>query len=170
MVAWERKESRAMTQTADALIDALGLIPHPEGGAYAETYRHAERVPVRGGRALATAIYFMLREGQVSAWHRVASDELWFYHGGDALTLKQVSPDGLLRAERLGMDLALGERPQRLVAAGHWQAAVPAGGRHGWTLVSCVVAPGFDFSDFELFDEAAMRARFPELGDALGLS
>lgn len=156
-----------MTDTAETVIAALGLSPHPEGGAYVETYRHAER---RGDRALATAIYFLLRGGQVSAWHRVTSDELWFYHAGDALTLKLVGTDGEFREAVLGVGFADGERPQVLVPAGEWQAAVPvAGGAHGWTLVSCVVAPGFDFADFEMVDEATMGERFPDLGDRVAL-
>lgn len=148
-----------MAETAEAIVAALGLVPHPEGGAFFETYRHAERVE---GRSRATAIYFLLRAGEVSAWHRVASDELWFFHAGDALRLKQVSPEGELSELVLGTALAEGERPQGLVPAGYWQAAVPvAGGACGWTLVSCVVAPGFEFEDFEMVDEAGMRVRFP---------
>lgn len=156
-----------MSETAESIIAALGLMPHPEGGAYVETYRHAE---TRDGRAVATAIYFLLRGGQVSEWHRVTSDELWFFHAGEPLTLKLVSPEGLLQEQSLGLSFADGARPQVLVPAGYWQAAVPKpDGAHGWTLVSCVVAPGFDFADFEMRDEAAMRERFPGLGERLAL-
>lgn len=126
--------------------------------------------PSRGDRALATAIYFLLRGGQVSEWHRVSSDELWFFHAGDPLTLKLVSPAGEPQEAALGLNWAEGARPQVLVPANYWQAAVPApAGPHGWTLVSCVVAPGFDFADFEMCDEAAMGVRFPGLGDRLTL-
>lgn len=153
-----------MPPTAEALIAALGLVPHPEGGAFAETYRHPERVPVRGGRALATAIYFMLRAGERSQWHRVASDEIWFYHGGDPIELRQIAPDGTARHDVLGLDVTAGARPQVLVPAEHWQTAAPATPpEHGWTLVGCVVSPGFDFQDFELVDDTTMRARFPGL-------
>jgi predicted cupin superfamily sugar epimerase len=156
-----------MSETAESIIAALGLAPHPEGGAYFETYRHAES---RGDRALATAIYFLLRGGQVSEWHRVTSDELWFFHAGDPLTLKLIGPEGEAQDAGLGLRFAAGERPQVLVPAGYWQAAVPAPeGAHGWTLVSCMVAPGFDFADFEMCDEAAMRQRYPGLGDRLAL-
>jgi predicted cupin superfamily sugar epimerase len=115
--------------TADELISKLDLERHPEGGWYRETYRSKETVSVRGGRSLATAIYFLLRTGEVSHWHKVESDELWLFQGGDPLTL-------------------------RLVPAGVWQSAIaPSDGPHGWTLVACVVAPGFDFADFTVADE-----------------
>lgn len=156
-----------MRDTAESIIAALGLMPHPEGGAFIETYRHAE---TRDGRALATAIYFLLRAGEVSEWHRVVSDEKWFYHAGEPLTLKLVSPEGEFREHRLGVNFAEGARPQMIVPGGHWQAAEPVpGGPHGWTLVSCVVAPGFEFEDFEMIDVATMQAQFPALGDRLDL-
>lgn len=130
---------------------SLDLQPHPEGGWYAETYRHAARTatPV-GDRSLATAIHFLLLPGESSAWHRVASDELWFHHRGGALRLwlggdaeRPGEPTELL----LGPDVEAGERPQLLVPAAHWQAARPVDEA---VLVSCVVVPGFDFADFTL--------------------
>ena len=140
--------------TAEELIAALGLQPHPEGGAYRETYRSSESVQIRGGRFLATCIYFVLRAGEVSQWHKVASDELWLFHGGDPLTLKLKS-DADSREMTLGMNILSGEQPQVLVPAGIWQsAAARQNGAQGWTLVGCVVAPGFDFADFELEPDA----------------
>lgn len=130
---------------------SLHLLPHPEGGWYAETYRHAAEVAATaGGRSLATAIHFLLLPGESSAWHRVASDELWFHHRGGALRLwlggdadRPAEPTELL----LGPDVAAGQRPQLLVPAGHWQGARPVDDA---VLVSCVVVPGFDFADFTL--------------------
>lgn len=136
--------------TAEEIIEALGLIPHPEGGGFRETFRAKQTVPVRGERSLATAIYYLLRAGEQSAWHRVASDELWFFHGGDPLSIQTLEKRGRKRNVTLGMQLETGARPQILIPAGAWQSAAPVTGEFGWTLVSCVVSPGFDFADFEL--------------------
>lgn len=128
---------------ADRIIEQLGLEPHPEGGWFAETWR----APCDDGtRPASTAIYFVLRADEQSHWHRVDADEIWLHHAGAPLTLR--STDGSAVTHHvLGPDLAAGERPQAVVPAGHWQTAVTSG---GWTLVSCVVAPGFDFAGFDL--------------------
>lgn len=127
---------------------SLDLQPHPEGGWYTETYRHADGVESeRGTRSLGTAIHFLLLPGESSAWHRVASDELWFHHRGGALRLWIGTEPETATEHRLGSDIAAGERPQLLVPAGRWQAARPVDEA---VLVSCVVVPGFDFADFEL--------------------
>ena len=131
----------------------LGLRPHPEGGWYAETYRHAATTEVPAGvRSLGTAIYFLLLPGESSAWHRVASDELWFHHRGGPLRLwlggDAESPDAEPEMLMLGPATDADQRPQALVPAGHWQAAHPA--VDDAVLVSCVVVPGFDFADFTL--------------------
>ncbi|MGE0717212.1 MAG: cupin domain-containing protein [Alphaproteobacteria bacterium] len=130
--------------SADAVIAALGLQPHPEGGHFAETYRH---VPPEGGRGAMTAIYFLLKAGERSHWHRVDADEIWFWHAGAPLRLSIAAADGTIADHRLGPDVSGGERPQRLVPADAWQAAVSLG---DWTLVSCTVAPAFEFAGFEL--------------------
>jgi uncharacterized protein len=129
----------------------LDLRPHPEGGWYAETYRHAATTETTAGaRSLATAIHFLLLPGESSAWHRVASDELWFHHRGGALRL-WLGGDGpaptASTEHLLGPDIPAGDHPQLLVPAGHWQAARPVDDA---VLVSCVVVPGFDFADFTL--------------------
>lgn len=153
----------------DALAAALALTPHPEGGAYRETWR--ARPAAGEDRALATTIAFMLRRGEVSKWHRVASDELWIHQGGDPLLLRIVDGDGALRDAWLGLDVAAGQAPQLLVPAGEWQAAVPApAGAHGWSLAACVVAPGFEFRDFEMVEEPELAARYPSLAGRLGLA
>ena len=130
----------------------LGLQQHPEGGWYAETYRHPASTEVAGrSRSIGTAIHFLLLPGESSAWHRVASDELWFHHRGGALQLwlaGQGDEPGDPEEHLLGPDIASGQRPQLLVPGGHWQAARPATDEA--VLVSCVVVPGFDFADFSL--------------------
>jgi predicted cupin superfamily sugar epimerase len=132
----------------------LGLRRHPEGGWFAETWRSPTSLDVPGypdARALGTAILFLLLPDEESAWHRVRSAELWFHHRGAPLELT-LGGDGDAPSEpashRLGPDLVGGESPQLLVPPGHWQAARPLGDEP--VLVSCVVVPGFDFTDFEL--------------------
>ncbi|WGH78470.1 cupin domain-containing protein [Jannaschia ovalis] len=130
--------------TADDIIAMLGLAPHPVGGWYRQTF--ASDAP-GSDRPAATAIHFLLKEGEASHWHRVDADEMWFWHSGAPLVLS-VSPDDLgpARALVLGPDLER-QALQGFVPAGHWQAARTTG---AWTLVSCAVAPGFRFDGFEL--------------------
>lgn len=127
--------------TAEAIIAKLGLMPHPEGGWYRETWKG----PEVGGRACGTAILFLLKAGERSHWHRVDADEIWLWHAGAPLVLSM----GVARAEemRLGPDVLGGEVVQAVVPAGWWQAARSTG---DWTLVSCTVSPGFRFEGFEL--------------------
>lgn len=130
--------------SADAVIRLLDLRPHPEGGYFRETFRDpANKV---SDRAASTAIYFLLKRGERSHWHRVDAVEIWHWHAGAALELK-INPGPGTEVLRLGVDLAAGERPQAVVPANAWQAAESLG---EWTLCSCTVAPGFDFEGFEL--------------------
>ena len=129
---------------ARAVIDRLALAPHPEGGWYRETLR---RAAPDGGRDALTAILFLLDEGQRSHWHRVDADELWLWHAGAPLALAIAGAGGEVSRHRLGGDVLADERPQVMVPAGAWQAAHAD---RGWTLVSCVVVPGFAFEGFEL--------------------
>lgn len=130
--------------TPAAIVATLGMKPHPEGGWYVETFRDAPQ----GGRGHSTAIYFLLERGQVSAWHRVKdASEIWHHHAGAAIELSMYREGGDVSRHMLGIDLAAGERPQIVVPAGWWQTARSLG---DWTLVGCTVAPGFDFSVFEL--------------------
>jgi uncharacterized protein len=129
---------------ASEIIALLGMKPHPEGGHYVETFRDGAG---QDGRGFATSIYFLLQVGEVSAWHRVDATEYWFWHAGGPLALS-ISEDGhTAKACQLGPDLRAGQRPQAIVPAHAWQAAESLG---AWTLVSCVVAPGFLFDHFEL--------------------
>jgi predicted cupin superfamily sugar epimerase len=130
--------------SAADVIALLSLVPHPEGGHYRETFRDAALVA--GERAASTAIYFLLRAGEVSRWHRVDAVEVWHWYAGAPLRLTIVDAGG--RAEvRLGPALAAAERPQAVVPAHAWQQAASLG---AWTLAGCTVAPGFEPSGFEM--------------------
>jgi uncharacterized protein len=132
--------------TAADVIRILGLKPHPEGGHYRETLRDTSAVA--DGRALSTAIYYLLAHGDRSHWHRIDATEVWHWYAGGPLALN-VATSSTAPIERvvLGADLASGERPQAIVPAHAWQAAQSLG---DWTLVGCTVAPGFEFSGFEI--------------------
>ncbi|WP_422770690.1 cupin domain-containing protein [Plantactinospora sp. WMMC1484] len=143
------------TPSRPPLAEQLDLAAHPEGGWFRETWRSAHTFTpdgYAGPRAAATAIYFLLHPGERSRWHTVRSDELWLWHSGGPLLLRLGGSAEVPTAEyteiRLGSDLAAGERPQLVIPGGVWQAAEPTGGQP--VLVSCVVAPGFDFADFQL--------------------
>lgn len=156
--------------SAEDVIRRLGLLPHPEGGHYAELFRAPLAVTSAahpGARAASTAIYFLLRAGELSALHRVRSDEVWHHYAGDALELHALD-SGEARVYRLGRDLAAGERPVAAIPAGVWQAARVAeveAPRHGYALCGCTVAPGFEFADFELPSRDEMLSRLPAHGD-----
>ncbi len=129
-----------MTEAAQ-IIEKLGLLPHPEGGWYRQTWVG----PDHQGRASGTAILFLLQAGEVSHWHRVNADEIWIWNAGAALTLS-VGVDSATDI-RMGPDVLGDEVVQLVVPAGHWQAARSLG---AWTLVSCTVSPGFQFAGFDL--------------------
>ena len=135
--------------------ELLDLAPHPEGGWYRETWRAgplSQPDGYPGPRAAATGIYFLLPRGEESAWHRVRSDEVWLWHSGGPLIMldggDRNRPASQPDVVTLGPDLSAGQVPQHVIPGGHWQAARPAADRE--VLVSCVVAPGFDFADFTL--------------------
>jgi predicted cupin superfamily sugar epimerase len=126
------------------IIHRLKMQPHPEGGHYVETYRAPSKA---GERSAVTAIYFLLQAGEVSHWHRVDTAEIWLFHAGAALALSiSDEHDGEITVQ-LGSDLASGQRPQAVVPPHAWQSARSEG---AWTLVSCAVAPAFEFARFEL--------------------
>ncbi len=131
--------------TAAGIIRLLDLQPHPEGGYFRESFR--DPALDVNGRARSTLIYFLLKSGEVSHWHRVDAAEVWHYYAGAPLEIK-ISADGIdVSAHLVGADLAAGERPQFIVPALFWQSAKSLG---SWTLAGCTVAPGFEFSGFEL--------------------
>jgi len=134
--------------TAEDLIKALELQPHPEGGWYRETWRSDVSID---WRASATAVLFLLEAHQRSHWHTVDAAELWLWHAGDPLLLELSTDErGPVGDIRRGPDVLAGDNPQYLVEAGEWQAAAPLPGQAGYTLVSCIVSPGFEFSGFSL--------------------
>jgi len=156
-----------LTGDAARWIERLALVPHPEGGYFRETYRAPESVaqsglPARydGARAFATAVYFLLPSTEFSALHRLRSDELWFFHAGSPLTIVVLDERGELQELALGCDLDAGERLQALVRRGAWFGARVAR-PDSYALVGCVVAPGFEFTDFELADREALIREFP---------
>jgi len=140
--------------TRSPLAERLDLTPHPEGGWFRETWRSGvefEPAGYDGPRRAATAIYFLLHPGEESRWHTVRSDELWFWHEGGPLELRlggAGDTPGEAEVVVLGADVGAGQQPQVRVPGGVWQSAVPAGSEP--VLVSCVVAPGFEFQDFKL--------------------
>ncbi|WP_322010254.1 cupin domain-containing protein [Paraburkholderia sp. J12] len=159
-----------MTNTNPAveeLIRRFGLEPHPEGGYYSETYR-ADKFVLREGtpategtRAASTAIYFLLSDGAYSAWHRIRSDELWHFYAGSPIEIHSIDERGVLSTRKLGHAL---DHPgtvfQAVVPAGHWFAARCCD-PSTWALVGCTVAPGFEFSEFEIAEVEKLAAQFP---------
>ncbi len=129
---------------ASEMITALRLLPHPEGGHFREIFRAAAP---EGARPSATSIFYLLAAGERSHWHRIDAEEIWAFHSGEPLELL-ISLDGqTVETHLLGPDVVRGQTPQVVVPRGAWQAARPTG---SWTLVGCIVAPGFQFSGFEL--------------------
>jgi predicted cupin superfamily sugar epimerase len=137
---------------ADFYIAQLKMIPHPEGGYYCETFRsphQADFMGFEGPRSYATSIYFLLKEGQTSALHRIKSDEIWYHHDGGTLTIIEIDENHQTQSIALGKQIHLGETLQHVVKAGRWFGAkLPPGSE--FCLVGCQVSPGFDFRDFEL--------------------
>jgi predicted cupin superfamily sugar epimerase len=127
--------------TADDIVRILDLKPHPEGGHFRETFRDAGEP-----RGASTAIYYLLKAGEHSHWHRVDAVEVWHWYAGDALELS-ISENGVTTVHTLGPNLTAGERPQIIVPKHAWQSARPLG---RYTLVGCTVAPAFTFEGFEI--------------------
>jgi len=152
---------------AKHLIEKLQLLPHPEGGWYRETYRSAETLTNKNGanRNVCTAIYFMLEGNDKSHFHRIQSDETWFFHVGEPLEILTIT-SGQLQLITLGNDILNGEILQFVVPAQTWFAARIKTGS-GYSLASCTVAPGFDFSDFELAERENLIKEFSELEEVI---
>ncbi|GGB01098.1 cupin [Macrococcus hajekii] len=141
------------------LIDKLEMIPHPEGGYYHETYL-ADMTTV-SGKALFSSIYFLLETGNISHFHQIKSDELWYFHSGDALTIHMIDADGHYTAVKLGLDVANGEVPQYLVPK-ETIFASSVEGESEWSLVGCMVSPAFSFDEFKLFSQDELINQYPE--------
>lgn len=130
--------------SAEAMIEKLGLEPHPEGGCFRETFRDSQET---GGRSAGTAIFFLLRAEEISRWHKVDAAEIWHFYAGAPLELGLAEPDGPAQTLVLGIDFEAGEMPQHVIPAHWWQQARSLG---EWTLVGCTVSPGFEFSGFDM--------------------
>lgn len=148
----------------EELIKKLGLIPHPEGGYYKEMYRSNE-VLDRKERNLLTSIYFLLTAGNVSRFHTIKSDELWYFHQGNTVLVHTIDETGY-KAHLLGNDLSKGEQPFLLVRANTLFGSSIKGDQ-GYALVSCAVAPGFDFRDFELPERKNLLEKYPQFSEII---
>ena len=145
-----------MSATAQDWIERLGLLPHPEGGRFKETYRSSEMFETdRGLRPASTCIYFLLGAGERSMLHRIRSDELWHFYAGQPIEIHAIGPDGSYSRTRLS-----GSFPQAMIPAGSWFGAELAVSK-GYALCGCTVSPGFDFDDFELAKREEMLRKFP---------
>ncbi|MBU6158638.1 MAG: cupin domain-containing protein [Bacteroidetes bacterium] len=149
-------------------INALELQPHPEGGYYARTYESPTWISktalpdgFSGDRPFATAIYFLLKGNQYSAFHRIKSDELWHHYAGCGLCIYVIHPNGKGEIMLLGKEIKAGFRFQHRVPAGCWFASRPVDSTQ-FSLCGCTVSPGFDFDDFEMGDKHKLITRFPE--------
>ena len=131
--------------SADEVIRHLDLAPHPEGGYFKETFRDA--LCNSEGRSSGTAIYYLLKAGEFSKWHRVDAAEIWHWYAGGPLELSVSGREGNIQQHILGTDFKAGQLPQIVVPLNVWQSAKPLG---DWVLVGCTVAPGFEFSGFEM--------------------
>lgn len=158
--------------TADYFVKNLEMIAHPEGGFYKEIFASAENISDRdlnvefeGSRILWTSIYFLLRDGEVSNFHRLKSDEMWYYHSGSPLTIYMISPEGELTSEQLGLNIEKGEKPQVLVPKNYIFGS--AMNNEGYALVGCMVSPGFEFKDFELFERNFLLEKYPQYKETI---
>lgn len=148
----------------EQLIKYLNLKPHPEGGYYHETYR-SEKITA-DDRLLYTSIYFLLESGNISHFHRIDSDELWYYQGGDSLTIHLIHSDGKYETVSLGLDVENGEVPQFLVPK-HTIFASSVEDDNAWSFVGCMVSPGFTFEGFELFTKKQLNQSYPHLKEVI---
>ena len=154
--------------TPRQLIERFNLQPHPEGGWYKEIYRcrdyiDSKALPARytGNRSFCTAIYFLLEEGEISAFHRIKSDECWHFYAGQTLQVFVIQQNGDLDIINLGNNINNGELFQYVVPAECWFASRPAASTD-FSFVGCTVAPGFDFADFELADANELSKQYPQ--------
>jgi len=145
--------------TAQELVQSLGLLPHPEGGFYKETYR--SELALDGiDRQLLTSIYFLLTSANASKFHRIKSDELWYFHAGRPLIVHTLGERGH-QQHHLGLDLSKGQQPFLWIPKNTIFGSTVLE-NDGFSLVSCAVAPGFDFRDFELFERSELLRAYPE--------
>ena len=154
-------------------IKTLEMTPHPEGGYYKEIYRSQDIIQTTGlpqryssPRNTSTSIYFLLTGDNFSAFHRLKSDEIWHFYTGSSLTIYVIAEDGTYTAQKLGSDYENGEIFQFVVPANHWFAS-RCNDPEGFSLVGCMVAPGFDFADFEMAERESLIKAFPQHGEII---
>ena len=159
--------------TPQQLIQQFNLQPHPEGGWYKETYKSTELLPVAalpqrftGNRSFSTAIYFLLEQGNFSAFHKIKSDECWHFYAGEPLAVYIINQQGALNIIELGNDINKGHVFQYVVPANCWFASRPAA-ESNFCFVGCTVAPGFDFEDFDLADVDELSKLYPQHRDII---
>lgn len=147
-------------RTADYWINQLNLEPHAEGGYFKQSFRSSEKLS-GFSRVLYTSIYFLLREGEVSHFHRLQSDELWYFHAGQSLSVHMIHENGQYEEVRLGLNIEEGEIPQIAVPRNtiFGSSVVESS---GFALVGCMVSPGFEYQDFELFTQKQLLQKFPQ--------
>jgi predicted cupin superfamily sugar epimerase len=162
-----------MLKPANYWINHFDLQPHPEGGYFKEMYRSDGVIPkdvlpatFKGNRTYATSIYYLLEQGHFSAFHRIASDEIWHFYYGDPLVVHVIHPDGHRQNILLGTDADKGQVFLSVVPAGCWFGSRPAEGS-AYSLVGCTVAPGFDFTDFEMAEREKLIKEFPQHKDLI---
>jgi predicted cupin superfamily sugar epimerase len=159
---------------AEDWVRALQLQPHPEGGYFREVYRAAGTIPAvalprhfaGGDRAYSTSIYFLLRSGERSLLHQIASDEVWHFYAGSGLTIHMITPSGVYERLPLGINVEDGEQLQQVVPATAWFGAT-VNDPNTFSLVGCTVAPGFDFRDFRLASRHHLQQQFPQHHDLI---
>ncbi len=148
-----------MNNKIQEIINHFDMLPHPEGGFYKETYRSSE-LCLNGTRNLKTVIYFLLRSEDVSHFHRIKSDEMWYYHSGSPLIVHSIDDQGVYKEQKVGINFSEGEIPQYLVPKNTIFGSTVLE-KDSYSLVSCSVSPGFDFEDFELFKQSDLLEQFP---------
>jgi uncharacterized protein len=153
------------TMTAEEIVQHYQLLPHPEGGFYKQTYCSGEMIAVEalpaifnGNRYISTAIYFLVLNGNFSAFHRLCSDEVWHFYSGECLCIHIIHANGIYELIRLGNNPLHNELFQAVVPAGCWFACETAG---SYSFTGCTMAPGFDFADFELAVAEDLSAIYP---------
>lgn len=157
-----------MMTKAQKWISNLKLIAHPEGGYFSEVYRSEETISENClherylvSHSVSTSIYFLLKENDFSAFHRIKSDEIWHFYDGLPIQIYLIFPDGNFEIKKLGLNFEQNELPQVVIPKNIWFAARPIS-ENGFSLVGCTVAPGFDFADFELAQRDDLLQKYPQ--------
>ncbi len=153
---------------ANYWIDKLELQLHPEGAYFKETYRSKENLINKNGklRSAATGIYFLITSDNFSAFHKIQSEEIWYFHGGSPLSVYVLLPDGELDILQIGNDIDKGQTPQAVVPAGCWFAS-KVQEPDSYSFVGCTVTPGFDFEDFVLANRQDLMIKYPDHHDLI---